>query len=361
MTSKVHVPIQFPGAIPSSDSASAGSRWIGKWWIPLSGIWSIILRLRHFLYDAGALRSHSGPLPTLVVGSVELGGSGKTPHVIDFAHRLGTILGSSTVGVLSRGYGRRGSEFLWVSEAHDWRQTGDEPWLMQRMLPESPVAVCVDRVEGLYRMAADKPELRVVILDDGLQHRPLRPTLSIGLKTRRTPPSWWSWTEVVPSGRYRDLPYRLNRCDQVVATTNNGAQTAHDFQSKLRTSSPKLAWPLDDPQVPPIGPALLITGIARPGRVVQSILEHAVDLKGHAHYPDHHAFEERDLEHWRNWLESHDHQDIITTEKDAIRISPLLNENSGFRLWTLPIQIEWSNPDLIQSFLNSWAKSLTSS
>ena len=103
MTSKVHVPIQFPGAIPSSDSASAGSRWIGKWWIPV--VWDLVHHPKTAPFSLRRRRATKSfrPLPTLVVGSVELGGSGKTPHVIDFAHRLGTILGSSTVGVLSRG------------------------------------------------------------------------------------------------------------------------------------------------------------------------------------------------------------------------------------------------------------------
>ena len=93
-----------------------------------------MLHVRHKLYDWGILHSERGALPTLVVGNVELGGTGKTPHVLDLAQRLQTMLGEDTVGVLSRGYGRA-VPVQWVSEAQQWQDVGDEPWMMQRRLP----------------------------------------------------------------------------------------------------------------------------------------------------------------------------------------------------------------------------------
>ena len=137
-----------------------------------------MLHVRHKLYDWGILHSERGALPTLVVGNVELGGTGKTPHVLDLAQRLQAMVGEDAVGVLSRGYGRASaSGFQWVSEAQQWQDVGDEPWMMQRRLPNLHVAVCEDRLHGLAQMASERPQLRMVVLDDGMQHRALRPDL----------------------------------------------------------------------------------------------------------------------------------------------------------------------------------------
>ena len=75
--------------------------------MPVAAVWAAILALRHALYDWGVLPSRRGALPTVVIGNVELGGTGKTPHVLDVAHRLEGLLGEGAVGILSRGYGRK--------------------------------------------------------------------------------------------------------------------------------------------------------------------------------------------------------------------------------------------------------------
>ena len=121
--------------------------------MPVTAVWAAVLALRHALYDWGVLPSRRGALPTLVIGNVELGGTGKTPHVIDVAHRLEGLLGEGTVGILSRGYGRTTKGFLWVKDGETWRDSGDEPWMMQSRLPSVAVAVCEDRLHGLERMA----------------------------------------------------------------------------------------------------------------------------------------------------------------------------------------------------------------
>ncbi|MGB1384986.1 MAG: tetraacyldisaccharide 4'-kinase, partial [Flavobacteriales bacterium] len=107
MDPKVHVPPQFPGASSDAGGSRAsrnGSRLIGPWWIPVAGVWALVLALRHVLHDLGVLRSRRGALPTMVVGNVEVGGTGKTPHVLDLSRRLSALLGPGSVGILSRGY-----------------------------------------------------------------------------------------------------------------------------------------------------------------------------------------------------------------------------------------------------------------
>ena len=356
MNPKVHVPPQFPGAVhpgTSAPSRPSGSRWIGPVWLPLAAIWTLVLHVRHKLYDWGILHSERGALPTLVVGNVELGGTGKTPHVLDLTQRLQTMLGEDTVGVLTRGYGRASAGFQWVSEAQQWQDVGDEPWMMQRRLPSLHVAVCEDRLHGLAQMASERPQLRMVVLDDGMQHRALRPDLLVGLKARNAPSTPWQWTKMVPAGTFRDLPSRLERCDLVVDTS--GAGKGHHLKSSIRSSAPH-----NTSHDTLSTPVLLVTGIARPERATQSALDMGIELAGCAHYPDHHAFQASDVTHWIEWLNAQNISALLTTEKDAVRLQGMLPAEWEHALWVLPSSVHWEDEAALQGHLESWVQALPS-
>ena len=330
---------------------------MGPWWLPLAGVWTVVLRLRHTLYDWGILPSQKGALPTLVVGNVELGGTGKTPHVLDAVRRLQTWCGADAVGILSRGYGRKTSGFLWVSEAESWELVGDEPWLMHSDLPEVPVAVCEDRLEGLRRMAQDRPGLRVVVLDDGLQHRALAPDRSMALAARPCPSRGLRWGRVMPAGPWRDLPSRVFKASVAVDTT--GQNPDLPLQSRAVSSAPRCLHgkPVSDQLDQP---TLLVTGIARPHRVLASAKTHLVPLAGVAHYPDHHPFSPSDISAWIAWMKDHGVDHVLTTPKDAVRILPHAHLLDRLCLWTLSVHVEWETESAYNAFLESWAHSLPS-
>ena len=365
MDPKVHVPPQFPGATSDASRARAsrhGSAWIGPWFLPLAALWSLLLAFRHLLYDLGLLTSQTGALPTLVVGNAELGGTGKTPHVLDLTRRLESLLGTGAVGILSRGYGRTTQDFQWVSQAPSWQEVGDEPWMMQSLLPSAPVAVGADRVRALQRMAADRPELRAVVLDDGLQHRALRPDLSIGLVSRPVPSRATGWANVLPAGPWRDLPGRLQRWDRLVITRPGAGARERDsfWDSRTRGISVRPMGSLDHTAPRLDGTCLLVTGVAQPHRVWESAVELGVEVAARAHYPDHHAFSEGDAEGWFSWMQANGVKSLLTTEKDAARLSTVLTPTQREALWVLPVEICWDRPELVDDFLKSWAQTLPS-
>ena len=365
MDPKVHVPPQFPGATSDASRARAsrhGSAWIGPWFLPLAALWSLVLALRHLLYDLGLLTSQTGALPTLVVGNAELGGTGKTPHVLDLTRRLEALLGTGAVGILSRGYGRSSQDFQWVSQASSWQEVGDEPWMMQSLLPSAPVAVGTDRVRALKRMAAERPELRAVVLDDGLQHRALRPDRALGLVSRTVPHRALGWTKVLPAGPWRDLPGRLQCCDRLVFTRPEAGagKRESDWRSRPQAST---ARPLDisDHKAPQLdGTCLLVTGVAQPHRVWESAVELGVAVAERAHYPDHHAFSKGDVEGWFSWMRANGVKNVLTTEKDAMRLSTSLTLAQREAVWVLSVEICWDRPELVDDFLKTWAQTLPS-
>ena len=68
-------------------------------------IYGLVLRIRHLLYNNGWKKQFSAPLPTVCVGNITVGGTGKTPHTELFLRLL--LAAGKQPAVLSRGYKRK--------------------------------------------------------------------------------------------------------------------------------------------------------------------------------------------------------------------------------------------------------------
>lgn len=310
---------------------------------PLRLLYAIALHIRHALYDHGLLKSTTPALPTIVIGNLSLGGTGKTPHV---ELVLRSLQGLGPLATLSRGYGRAGTGFREVQRADDAQQTGDEPLMMKRKFPETRVFVGVDRVTGCATIAQEAPGTRVIVLDDAFQHRALNGSLNILLTTWQRP---WHTDALLPAGTLRDLPSRRRSAQMVVVTKcpalpDTGQQETWReqlgltkgqslFFSGYRYAPPRSLH--DATAVVPTGvgtAALLVTGIADP----EPLLAHAKSLFGkveHMRFADHHAFNAADQRRiaerfvsFAGFQKPGEHKVLITTEKDAARLgSALIN------------------------------------
>ena len=89
---------------------------------PFALLYGLALRVRHGLYSAGMLKSTAPDLPTIVIGNLSLGGTGKTPHV---ELVLRTLMDNGPLATLSRGYGRTGRHFHEVVREDDASVAGD--------------------------------------------------------------------------------------------------------------------------------------------------------------------------------------------------------------------------------------------
>ena len=321
----------------------------------MATVWAAVLGLRHLAYRVGLLTSRRGAIPTLVVGNLEVGGTGKTPTVVDVARRLSLRLGPGAVGVLSRGYGRRSKGVRWVAEAQTWEDVGDEPWMMQRALPEVAVAVGADRLQALDRMHADRPALRVVVLDDGFQHRALKPDRSLLLLSRPLP-AVGAWS-VLPAGPWRDLPSARRRADVLVCSPSLPHEARPAGAWVQRAATPRLTSLTGHATD---APALVVTGIAQPGRLNSALAACAPALAGWACYPDHHAFTPRDLAAWNAWGTAHGVTHLVTTAKDHVRLEPWLDHLSGWTVSILEHAVVWEQPDRVDAWLETWLQTLPS-
>lgn len=304
---------------------------------PLSWLYAFGVWVRNVLYDDRVLPSHKVDVPTIAIGNLAIGGTGKTP-MTEYLIRL--LSPSYKVAVLSRGYGRKTSGFR-IANAQDTAKTiGDEPMLIHTHYPNIPVAVCADRVQGVKQLQQQIPDLQCVILDDAYQHRKLRAGFYILLTSYD---NLYVNDHMLPRGTLRDLPAESARANAVVVT--KCPKTMQPIDRRIVSNSLRLASyqhlyyssigyaPLCISSTP-----LLVAGIANPAPLLHHLQQQYPDTELLA-FADHRNFTKADIKLILNRAEQYKH--VVTTEKDYMRMqqTPLVNA-LGKKLHVLPIQTD---------------------
>jgi len=314
--------------------------------IPFSWIYSSVLWLRNFLFDKGVFISVESPLPTIVIGNLEFGGTGKTP-VTDYV--LKRLAPSKRVGLLSRGYGRKTQGFITVEINDNALMSGDEPLMLKIRNPEVSVAVCENRFDGIEKMLRIYESLDFIVADDAMQHRRLVGKLNL-LCTLWDKPFFSN--RVFPAGTLRDHPVRagaaeiilVNKCPNQISDeqlTNFKKRIPKSLENKKFVFTYLRYSPLESASGTPISTEgkkiVLLTGIARPYYLVRYVQDVYGPIYRHLKYSDHHLFSNTDL----NLIEKFTAPEfiILTTEKDLMRLAPF-QEKKLRGLLIVPVKIE---------------------
>jgi len=318
---------------------------------PITALHGLVLILRHALFDIGLLKSEYATIPTLVIGNIHAGGTGKTPHASSllsiFADRLG---GPENVALLSRGYGRRSKGFRWVSVKEDWQEFGDEPFLLKQLNPQHPIAVSENRLKGVEQIKKARPHVKLVILDDGLQHRALIPHKSILLLDSHRPIK----TEaLIPGGSLRDLKSRIKKFDAVIYTRSSALRKTHKatFSSEMIT----MGLDLDTSNNSVKSRVLAISGIAEPEQFMRSLAIKWEVVRRQA-YPDHYEFKKEDVESWVDSVRTDGLDGIVTTAKDAVRMKQFSETLAGIQIISIPIEVKWHNVIALNALVDEWVE-----
>lgn len=308
---------------------------------PLTMWYAIIVAIRNWMYDCGLKRSARTAIPTIGIGNLRMGGTGKTPHTEYLIRRFA----DRHVALLSRGYGRTTQGFLLANGESTAAQIGDEPSMMARKFPTLTVAVCEDRNEGVRRMAQMPLPPSLVLLDDVYQHRSTHPDVQILLTEYGDP---YFNDRILPFGNLRELRSGSRRADIIVVTKcppmlSLAKRTQYQRRLKLHDNQQLFFSQIDyQPPVPlydgspwqPVKEVLLVTGIAHPAPLKHHLEKQCTVVA--MPFPDHHTFTQSDCQHIRKAFSSMEEKSkvIVTTEKDAMR---LLNPDCRSALQDLPI------------------------
>ncbi len=306
---------------------------------PFAWIYAGVLAIRHALYDRGLKKSTRPTIPAIVVGNLALGGTGKTPHV-ELVLRI--LAQQRSIATLSRGYGRNSTGFREVSLSDHPGDSGDEPLQVKQKFPDVRVFVGADRVKAIKIIEKKVTGLDAVILDDAFQHRRLKAGLNIVLTTWQRP---WHADSLLPAGRLRDIPSRA-KAAQIVVVTKCPTAPSLEQQQHWRKAlgllpaqhlfftgieygglEPLLKGSMGSTEIEGISETrvLLVTGIADPRPLVDHLRSRFPTLE-HVSFPDHHAFRKADLTQLAGRIGKFapGPKLLVTTEKDAVRLRPLI-------------------------------------
>jgi len=314
--------------------------------IPLSWLYTTGVAIRHLLYNQSLLPSFSSKVPTICVGNLAVGGTGKTPMT---AYLVQLLLDHGYhPAVLSRGYKRLTHGFVMADANSTTDSIGDEAMQMHRAFPDVPVAVCENRVRGVRQLRRQLANLDVIILDDAMQHRALRCGYTILL----TPyDRLYIDDHMLPWGTLRDLPSRALKADAVVVT-----KCPDDIRPiDMRVVDNRLHLPtyqqlhfagISYAPMEQEGTPLVLTGIAQPKYMYEHVKQHYPQAELLA-FPDHHRFTPQDIETIMDKVKYFDF--VLTTEKDIQRLRSTslverLSEQHK-RLIALPIRVRFCTPN----------------
>ena len=339
------------------------------WWHPGESAWSLALRPLSWLVRAvvaGRTWRQSRPdaqarlveqrraagldtCPILVVGNLIVGGAGKTPTTLALIRWLQTQ--GWHPGVVSRGYGRRGTGLCDVSSTTPATECGDEPLLLHR---RSGVPVCVnaDRLAAAQRLRELHPDVDVIVADDGLQHTRLPRDAQLIVFDARGIGNG----HVLPAGPLRQPWPDTPPAHSLVIYNAEAPSTpwpGHLARRQLAGVVALAAWPSSQPPEASTlralqtrsrsRPVLAAAGLAEPERFF-TMLERQWGLRIVRHpLPDH-----ADLSAL-TWPDGVD--DVIVTEKDAVKLMATAPA-PGPRIWVAPLDFEL--PDAVSVQLADW-------
>jgi tetraacyldisaccharide 4'-kinase len=310
----------------------------------------------------GWFKSYDVPVAVICVGNLKAGGTGKTPVT---QYLLNMFAEKYKTAVLSRGYGRSTKGFIYADSDSTANEIGDEPLqLYSHATGRYSVVVCEDRVEGVKQLLLRIPDLQLVILDDGYQHRRIKRDVNL-LLTEYKDPFFADW--VLPAGRLRECRNGASRADAIIVTkTPVGSKPlAPDFfqkytKSKTTISYSAIAYGIfrnqeEELSVQQQEKIILVTGIANAKPLLEYLYDKSIDIEQHVSFKDHYTYTEADIHAIEELSKSNSGLKIITTEKDWVKIVPLLKKLKTSAIWGyLPIELNlYSEEQKLLSVIDS--------
>jgi len=279
---------------------------------PMAGLYAGVMALRNRWYEWGGRAIVAPRVPTISVGNLSVGGTGKTPITAWLAARLAAE--GSRVGIVLRGYG------------------DDEPKVLARLVPDAVIIADPDRVTGSE--AAVSAGATAIVLDDAFQHRRAGRDLDVVLLSADAEDEVLS---VLPAGPLREPLGGLRRAGLILITRKAAASSA---AARLEAVAAAVAPGVPTAVVALAGNALhgwadgsdaslevlrdrmvaAVSGIGEPAPFEQQLTAAGARVTGFR-FADHHAYTAEDVRDLLARLPADTL--VVCTLKDAVKLGPL--------------------------------------
>ena len=300
---------------------------------PFSALYGQAQRLRAGWYASGRLASRALPRPSISVGNLTFGGTGKTPFV-EFLARRFRFEGWSPA-ILSRGYGRQSRGVVVVGAGEgplvSPEQGGDEPVALARATSGVIVVVGERRADAARRAADLGADL--FLLDDGFQHLAVKRDVNLLLLDARDP---FGGGKLPPAGRLREPIAAMRRADAVIFTRVDRGLPGPDARAALARYAPHApvfharirptglrdehGSPIEVDALPPRR-LLAVCGVANPAEFAATLAELGVAPEERLDFRDHQSYGPRQLARIRSAADRTGASLLVTTEKDAVKLA----------------------------------------
>ena len=325
---------------------------------PIAFLYKVVVIIRNWLFDCKLLPSEQFPIPVICVGNLAVGGTGKTPF-IEYLIRM--LSDRYRIAVLSMGYKRKTSGFVLANSTSVVSDIGDEACQIKLKFPQVTVAVDKNRRRGMRNLLAMPEDVRpqVVLLDDGFQHRYIKPSFSIVVTDYHR---ILFEDKLLPAGRLREPAKSVARADMVVISKCPDNISPADFSEIYQKTKcwihlrmvhftqityqqpegvfPQACEPFKLENIRTDDDILLITGIVNPAPLVTEIRKYSNQVRVIA-FDDHHVFTKKDIQKMQSELSKMTSKNplIFCTEKDAARIrtNPHFPNEWRSRIYYIPI------------------------
>ncbi|PLW94643.1 MAG: tetraacyldisaccharide 4'-kinase [Marinilabiliales bacterium] len=327
---------------------------------PFALAYGLAIRIRNWLFNVGILKEKEFQIPTIGVGNLVVGGTGKTPFT-EYLVRL--LQHDYKIATLSRGYGRSTTGFRLVDQFSDHEDVGDEPLQYSRKFGNK-ITVSVDesRRNGIRFLMQNDQSLDVILLDDCFQHRYVKPGITILLTEYH---NLFVEDYFLPVGRLRDSISSAKRADIIIVTKTYKVLspiTRRRIDDLLKPEPHQKIYysylnygdlvplPGTKEEIPSKKATTIVmfSGVANPEPFKDFLRDQCSELICHD-FPDHHIFKKKDLQMIREKFTDLFTRSkiIVTTEKDAMRLlkSPYLSEFKDLPVFYIPIEVKLHGTD----------------
>lgn len=300
---------------------------------PLSPLYGGVVRLRNRSFDGHPERMARATVPVVSIGNLSTGGTGKTPLTLHLAEQLEMRGWGNTI--VSRGYrGRRPIDPMRVAPDGNPLESGDEPMMMARRLGSGRVVVSRRRHAGALLALSGPNPPKLLLLDDGFQHRALHRDLDLLLLdgVQR-----WGNGRMLPLGNLREPMSSAARAQALVVTRGSRCDRAQveawwaqygsggpiffvDFAiGALRNfvTGERRALPGGSP-----GPLLAFCGLGHPEAFYADLLVAGQPWLSTVSLGDHRSLSPQSLAKLSRQAEALGASGLVCTEKDAVKLLP---------------------------------------
>jgi tetraacyldisaccharide 4'-kinase len=315
----------------------------------LSPAYATLMRARNKRFDWGwGVRRLARPVVS--VGNVTTGGTGKTPVVRWLCERFRD--GGIRPAVLMRGYKAEPGE------------RGDEQAMLEDLLNRDGLTPVIVRAEptryaGGQAVIREHPDVAVLVMDDGFQHRRLDRDFDLVLVDACEP---FGYGRVIPRGMLREPLSGLRRASAVLVTRANQVDATeverivarvrdiHPAASVYRCSHAHVG--LRSPEGASHSLEELagrrfyaFAGIGNPAGLEKQLRQLPGELVGREWFPDHWGYAPRDLARVRASAQAAGAGLIVTTEKDWVKVAELVGPAEGIPVWRLELAVQFEDGD----------------